>query len=62
LHHHTAKRRDIWHPEKHKEYEMEAIFLQELCFKIAFKVYEEIVFNEDTVTKYRATFLGKAGV
>ncbi len=62
LHHHTAKRKDIWHPEKHKEYEMEAIFLQDVCFKIAFKVYGEVVFNEDTVAKYQAAFLGKAGV
>lgn len=62
LHHHTAKRKDIWHPEKHKDYEMEAIFLQELCFRIAFKAYEEVVFNEDTVSKYQAAFLGKPGI
>jgi len=62
LHHHTVKRKDIWHPENHKEYEMEAIFLQELCFKIAFKALEEVVFNEDTVSKYQAEFLGKPGV
>lgn len=32
LHHHAAKRRDIWHPEDQRRYEVDALFLQTVTY------------------------------
>ena len=32
LHHHTLKRKDIWHPEDHNKYETDAHFFQAVAF------------------------------
>lgn len=52
LHHHTLKRKDIWHPEKQNEYEVDATFLQKLCFEISFILAEPYIFSEETIAKH----------
>ena len=54
LHHHSLKRKDIWHPEQQKEYEIDATFLQRLCFEISFILSEPYIFNKETVNKYNS--------
>jgi len=53
LHHHSLKRKDIWHPEKQDEYQVDALFLQNLCFKIAFALAEPLIFKKETIEKYQ---------
>jgi hypothetical protein len=46
LHHHTIKRRDIWHPERQQQFEVEAIFMQLVCHGIAFSKVSRVFFQE----------------
>jgi hypothetical protein len=54
LHHHTIGRRDIWHPDDHVRYEADALFLQNLCLGVGFKIVEPIWFADEHVREYQA--------
>ena len=43
LHHHTLQNRKIWHPALEYEYELDALLLQDLCFKLCSTKVESIV-------------------
>ncbi len=38
LHHHTGKRKDIWHPEDHKRYQLDAFLLQSIAFRVSMEM------------------------
>jgi len=59
LHHHTSKRKGIWHPEDHEAHELDAIVFQNIAFGIAFNLAGVCVFDSNVTGKYQAMFLGK---
>ncbi|MFX1492065.1 MAG: hypothetical protein ACFFBU_07375 [Promethearchaeota archaeon] len=61
LHHHSLGRKDIWHPEKQDEYQVDALFLQNLCFKIAFTLSEPLIFKKETIEKYKSLSYRRKG-
>ena len=52
LHHHTEKRRDVWNPEDQERFKSEAFFLQNLCYKIAFDIFERRAYDDEVVKVY----------
>lgn len=60
LHHHTQRRKDIWHPENQGEYRIEAIILQEVVFNaimsIAWPYFEE----PEVLSQYKDQFMRDA--
>jgi hypothetical protein len=56
LHHHTSKRKDIWHPEDHYEFTLDAVFLYALATDIAFVHYKDHVSSEETIEAYKGQF------
>lgn len=52
LHHHTAKRRDIWHPEDQRRYELDALVLQAVTYNAAFAIAERYLWDEGVVRAY----------
>lgn len=52
LHHHTAKRKDIWHPEDHQKYELEAHLLQAISFHIAIKMSLYYIYKKHVMEEY----------
>ncbi|MDB9452073.1 hypothetical protein [Dolichospermum circinale] len=59
LHHHTLKRKDIWHPEDHNKYETDAHFFQAVAFNIVIHLSYCCVFSEQVVEEYKKSFLSK---
>jgi hypothetical protein len=43
LHHHSLKNPKIWHPALEYDYELDAILIQDLCFKICSTMVESVV-------------------
>jgi hypothetical protein len=52
LHHHSSSRPGIWHPDDHRDYKADAMFMQVLCYQIAFLISEPIVFSNKTLAEY----------
>jgi hypothetical protein len=52
LHHHTVKRRDIWHPEDQRRYEVDALFLQVVTYNVVFAIAERYLWDEGVVHAY----------
>jgi hypothetical protein len=52
LHHHSSSRPGIWHPDDHSDYKADALFMQVLCYQIAFSISEPIVFSKKTLAEY----------
>jgi len=57
LHHHSQKRKDIWHPDDHFRFGAEAIFLQHLCHAIAFGLASPYLYREPVMQEYQAMYL-----
>jgi hypothetical protein len=45
LHHHTIQNSKIWNPSLEYEYEMDAILIQELCFKVCISKVEPLIYT-----------------
>lgn len=54
LHHHTAKRRDNWHPDDHRRYEIDALFLQSVAYNVVFGLAEQYLWGATVVSQYEA--------
>lgn len=52
LHHHTAKRRDNWHPDDQRRYEVDALFLQTVAYNAAFGLAERYLWDKTVVGEY----------
>ncbi len=59
LHHHTSKRKGIWHPENQDKYKLDALFIQLISYNVAFRLSEACVFDEEVIRTYQSNFLGK---
>ncbi len=59
LHHHTSKRKGIWHPENQDKYKLDALFIQLISYNVAFRLSEVCVFDEEVIRTYQSNFLGK---
>ncbi|MCZ6625574.1 MAG: hypothetical protein O7B35_15325, partial [Deltaproteobacteria bacterium] len=58
LHHYTAERPGIWHPEGHAPYECHAMFLVRVAQTIAFKLSRQYIFSDEAVTEYQQMYKG----
>ena len=54
LHHHTSRKKGIWHPADHVRFGADAYFLQQLCLGIAFAIASPTLFNEEATRDYQA--------
>ena len=52
LHHHTAKRKDIWHPEDHERYELEALLLRSIACCIAIETSLAYLYRQHVMEAY----------
>jgi hypothetical protein len=59
LHHHTLKKKDIWHPEDHNRYETDAHFFQAVAFNVVIHLSHRCVFSEEVVEEYKKSFLSQ---
>lgn len=55
LHHHTLKRKDIWHPATQKDYEVDAEVLLAICHYILSKKVVDVLFKEDRLNEFHGT-------
>ncbi len=53
LHHHSAKRRDAWHPDDHGRFELDALLLHNIAYRIAMDTVIPLLYQENTTEKYR---------
>lgn len=53
LHHHSKDKKGIWHPDDHVHYGADAFFLQQLCFLIAFRLIDPILFAPEHMQQYQ---------
>ena len=54
LHHHTAGRPGMWHPEEHEDYAADAMFLVLLAHNICWQLSKECMFSDLAVERYRS--------
>jgi len=54
LHHHAARRPGIWHPEEQAKYELDALFLQFLCYRIVFDLAAKHIWADSVVEQWLA--------
>jgi len=52
LHHHTQKRRDIWHPDEQIQFELDALVLQSVAFHVVFEVAREYLWDDTVMHTY----------
>lgn len=57
LHHHTAKRKDIWHPEDHKRYESEALLLRSISCCVALETSLAFLYKRHVMEAYVRAFV-----
>ncbi len=55
LHHHSEKRNSNWHPNRQEQYKMDAFFLQDVCFRVAFRLSAKYIFSDETKRIYEST-------
>ena len=54
LHHHTAKRRDNWHPDDQRRYEVDALFLQSVAYNVVFGLAERYLWDPTVMSQYES--------
>jgi len=57
LHHHTAKRKDTWHPEDHKRYKSEAHLLRSIACCVAIETSLALLYKPKVIEAYGRTFV-----
>lgn len=57
LHHHTMKRKDIWHPEDHEAYEIDALLLRSISCHIAVEISTKIICKPQITEAYIHAFV-----
>ena len=55
LHHHSQKRKDIWHPSNQKEYKLDAFMLYGICHDIVSKRTIGVLFKPERVEEFLKT-------
>jgi hypothetical protein len=54
LHHHTLMRKGIWHPEEQLRYEIDALFMQQVAFNVAYELARERMWHPRIVHEYES--------
>ena len=52
LHHHSYRNKRAWHPDDHNVFEVDAAYLQILCYELTFSFFEPHVFSDATADEY----------
>lgn len=52
LHHHFGKRRDAWHPDDQRRYELDALFFRSVAFNVAFGLAAKYLWDDAVVAQY----------
>jgi len=52
LHHHTLKKKDIWHPAKQREFKVDALTLSNICFDIVSKRAIGNLFSQERAEEF----------
>jgi hypothetical protein len=55
LHHHTLKKKDIWHPSKQRTFKVDALTLLKICHHIALKRTISVLFKQERVEEFLKT-------
>jgi hypothetical protein len=56
LHHHSAKRKDGWHPEDHNRFKLDALLLHYISYRIAVETVFPRLYHEKTTAKCKEIF------
>lgn len=54
LHHHSSKRPGIWRPDNQEQFEIDAVILEELSFKVLWALTSPLIFSDEAVRRYLA--------
>jgi hypothetical protein len=57
LHHHTPNRKDAWHPEEHKRYEIECNLFGAIAFCVAMRHVLKYIYRQDVIDTYNKMFV-----
>lgn len=57
LHHHTAKRKDIWHPDDHKRFGSEALLLRSIACSVALETSLAYLYRQHVMEAYVLDFV-----
>lgn len=57
LHHHTPNRKDAWHPEEHKRYEIECNLFGAVAFCVAMRHVLRYLYRQDVIDTFNKMFL-----
>jgi hypothetical protein len=60
LHHHSRKRPDAWHPDRHADFGVDAVLIEQIAFHVVFELTHEAIFSDAAVKRYQALFSGTA--
>jgi hypothetical protein len=61
LHHHSLKSSKPWHPDDHHAFEIDAIVIQQIAFKVAWGVAAAQVFSDYSLEQYQRQFQRQRG-
>ncbi len=56
LHHHTLKDKGRWHPDLHDAFMIDALFLEQVCFRVGFSLFSKEVFSQEAEQEYLACY------
>lgn len=56
LHHHNPKHPRMWHPERQKEYQVDGLILQGVCFTLAETISVGHICSQDSTDAYKKLF------
>ena len=52
FHHHTSKRRDVWHPSMQETYSLESLMFAQIAMKIAIKLVFQHIDEQKVIDEY----------
>ncbi len=55
LHHHTLKKKDIWHPAKQRYFKVDALTLLNICYHIASTRIIDVLFKQERIEEFLKT-------
>jgi hypothetical protein len=54
LHHHTLKRRGMWHPEEQQKHETDAVVFQAVTYNVIFDIVKGYLWQQDVIDSFQA--------
>ncbi|HWR88426.1 MAG TPA: hypothetical protein VN277_08410, partial [Acidiferrobacterales bacterium] len=53
LHHHSVMRPNVWHPEEHHRFKLDALVLSSVCFNVLSELTFPLLYCEDSARQYQ---------